>query len=221
MSPFGKRKVKEYAVIGLGRFGASLTRRLENLGHHVLGIDIDPRLVKEVSDEITEAVILDATDEDALRQVDITSFKTVVVAVSSNFEANALITSTLKKMGIPNVISESNTDRHREILLRIGADRVILPEEEIGLQLADELSTPGLLDHLHLNQDYSLIELQLPQGLIGKGVDYCEPFDVIVVLIIRGNELILNPDQTTRFMQDDILVLVGDKRRLVEFNTEA
>jgi trk system potassium uptake protein TrkA len=119
------------------------------------------------------------------------------------------------------VISESNTDRHREILLRIGADRVILPEEEIGLQLADELSTPGLLDHLHLNQDYSLIELQLPQGLIGKGVDYCEPFDVIVVLIIRGNELILNPDQTTRFMQDDILVLVGDKRRLVEFNTEA
>ena len=90
MSPFGKRKVKEYAVIGLGRFGASLTRRLENLGHHVLGIDIDPRLVKEVSDEITEAVILDATDEDALRQVDITSFKTVVVAVSSNFEAKPL-----------------------------------------------------------------------------------------------------------------------------------
>ena len=98
----------------------------------MLGIDIDPRLVKEIADEITEAVVLDATDEEALRQVDITAFQTVVVTISDNFEANALITSTLKQLGIPNVISVSNTDRHREILLRIGADRVILPEEESG-----------------------------------------------------------------------------------------
>jgi trk system potassium uptake protein TrkA len=216
---FKENKDKEYAIIGLGRFGDSLGRRLEALGHPVLGIDIDPRLVKEIANEITEAVVLDAMDEDALQQVDITAFQTVVVAISGNFEANVLITSTLKKLGIPHVISVSNTNRHREILARIGADRVILPYEESGYQLADELSIPGMLERLHLSQDYSLIEIKPPKGLIGKGIEVCESYEVIVVLILRGDELIINPDQSARFLPDDILVLVGEKRRLAEFSS--
>lgn len=218
MPLFKKAKEKEIAIIGLGNLGSSLARRLEALGHPVLGIDIEPRLVKEVANDITEAIVLNATDEEALKQVDITAFHTVVVAISGNFEANALITSTLKKLGIPQVISESNTFRHREILLRIGADRVILPEEEIGLQLADELSIPGMLERLHLSQDYSLIEIKPPQGLIGKGISASEPYNVFVVLILRGDELLLNPDQNTQFLENDILVLVGEKHRLAEFS---
>ncbi len=218
MPKFKKSKEKEFAIIGLGRFGCSLARRLEAVGHPVLGIDIEPRPVKELADEIAEAVVLDATDEDALRQVDITAFQTVVVAIPDDFEANALITSTLKKLGIPRVISESNSDRHREILLRIGADRVILPHEESGYQLADELSIPGMLERLHLSQDYSLIEIKPPQGLIGKGIEVCEHYEVIVLLILRGDELIINPDQSIRFLPEDILVLVGEKRRLAEFS---
>jgi trk system potassium uptake protein TrkA len=217
MSLFKKSQDKEFAIIGLGRFGASLARRLETLGHPLLGIDIEPRLVKAIASEITEAAVLDATDELALRQVDITAFQTVVVAISGNFEANALITSTLKNLGIPHVISTSNTHRHREILLRIGADRVILPDEESGYQLADELSIPGMLKSLHLSQDYSMIEIKPPPGLIGKGIDLCKPYDVIVVLILRGDELIINPDRSVRFLANDILVLIGEKRRLVEF----
>lgn len=218
MPLFNKNKDKEFAIIGLGLFGGSLARQLESLGHPVLGIDIDPRLVNEIADEITEAVVLDATDEESLRQVDITAFQTVVVAISDNFEANALITLTLKKLGITNVISESNTDRHREILLRIGVDRVILPEEESGTRLADELSIPGMLKRLSLTPDYSLIEIKPPQGLIGKGIEACKPYGVIVVLIVRGDELIINPDQYVQFTPDDILVLVGEKRRLAEFS---
>jgi trk/ktr system potassium uptake protein len=213
-----KTKDKEIAVIGLGSFGGSLARRLEILGHPVLGIDNEPRLVKEIADEITEAVVLDATDEESLQQVDITAFHTVVVAISDNFEANALITSTLKKMGIPQVISESNTRRHREILLRIGADRVILPKEESGIQLADELSIPGMLERLHLNQDYDLIEIRIPKKLIGKSVDDCEKYGVIPVLILRGDELVVTPDQSTLFFPEDILVLVGEKQHLAEFS---
>ncbi len=218
MPLFTKTKEKEFAIIGLGRFGGSLARRLETLGHTVLGIDIDPRVAKEIGDEISEAAVLDATDEDALRQVDITAFQTVVVAVSDSFEANALITSTLKDLGIPHVISVSNTDRHRDILLRVGADRVILPDEESGNQLADELSIPGMLKRLDLSEDYSLIEIKVPQKLIGKGVDTCEPYEVIAVLILRGDELIINPDQSARFFPEDILVLVGEKLRLAEFS---
>ena len=218
MPLFKKNKDKEFAIIGLGRFGGSLARRLETLGHPVLGIDIEPRVVKEIADEITEAVVLDATDEDALRQVDIAAFQTVIVAIADDFEADALITSTLKKLGIPLIIAESNTHRHQEILMRIGADRVILPQEESGNQLADELSIPGMLEQFHLSQNYNLIEIKTPQGLIGKGVEACEPYDVIVVLILRGDELIVNPDQSARFSPDDILVLVGEKRRLAEFS---
>jgi len=220
MPSFKKTKEKEFAIIGLGRFGSSLARRLETLGHTVLGIDLDPRLVKDIADEISEAVILDATDENALRQVDITAFQTVVVAISGNFEANALITSTLKKLGIPHVISVCNTDRHREIILRIGAERVVVPDEESGYQLADELSIPGMLERLHLNQDYSLIELKPPPGLVGKGIEVCEQYEVIVVLILRGNELIINPDESSRFKAEDILVVVGEKRHLAEFSNQ-
>ena len=219
MPIFKKSKDKEYAIIGLGRFGGSLARRLESLGHPALGIDIDPRVVKELADEITEAVVLDATDEDALRQVDIAAFRTVVVAIADSFEANALITSTLKKLGISNVISVANSFRHQEILSRIGADRVILPQEASGHQLADELSIPGMLERLHLSQDYSLIEIKIAQGLVGKAVEVCEPYEVIVVLILRGEELIVNPDESTRFLPDDILVLVGEKRHLAEFSS--
>lgn len=209
---------KEYAIIGLGRFGSSLARRLEALGHPVLGIDNDPALVKEIADEITEAVILDATDEDALREVDITAFRTVIVSISRNFESNALITSTLKKWGIPHVISQSNTLRHREILLRIGADRVILPDEEIGFRLADELSIPGMLEHIPLNQNCSLIEINTPSNYYGKGMDAFDAKGVYVVLIIRGDELIINPDQNTRTISGDRIVLVGEKRQLIELN---
>ena len=213
-----KNQGNEFAIIGLGRFGGSLARRLESLGHPVMGIDLEPRQVKEIADEISEAVILDATDEDALRQIDLTAFQTVVVAISGNFEANALITSTLKNMGIPHVISLSNTDRHRQILLRVGADRVILPDEESGYQLADELSIPGMLERLHLSEDYSLIEIKPPKGVIGKTIEVCDPYEVIVVLILRGNELIINPDESTRFLSDDILVIVGEKHRLARFS---
>jgi trk system potassium uptake protein TrkA len=215
---FKKEKPKELAIIGLGSFGGSLARRLETLGHPVLGIDINPIVVKEIVDEITEAVVLDATDEEALQQVDITAFQTVIVAIADNFESNALITSTLKKIGIPHVITESNTHRHREILLRIGADRVILPKEESGAQLADELSIPGMLEQLHLSQEYSLIEIKIPPALIGKSINTCDAYQVNVVLILRGDELILNPDPATCFLAEDILVVVGQKHRLAEFS---
>jgi trk system potassium uptake protein TrkA len=119
------------------------------------------------------------------------------------------------------VISESNNDRHREILLRIGADRVILPEEESGYQLADEISIPGMLERLHLSEDYSLIEIKTPKGLVNKGIEICESYEVTMVLILRGSELIVNPDESTRFLAEDILVLVGEKRHLAEFSNIA
>ena len=213
-----KNREREFAIIGLGRFGGALALRLEELGQSVLGVDIDPQKAKEIAVEITETAVLDATDPDALEQVDITAFKTVIVAIEEDFEANALITSSLKEMGVPHVICLSGSRRHREILMRIGADRVVIPNEESGVQLADELSTPGMLYRLPLNADYSLIEINTPAGMVMKKIQASERFEVSVLLILRGDELILAPDQEVQLHQGDILVVIGEKQHLAEFS---
>jgi trk system potassium uptake protein TrkA len=213
-----KNRENEFAVIGLGRFGVNLARRLEEMGHPVLGIERDPQLAKEVEDKITEVFVLDATNPDALAEADITAFKTVVVAISDDFETNALITSTLKSMGIPNIICLAGSSRHQEILLRIGANRVVIPAKESGIHLADELSTPGLLNGLSLSPDYSLIEIHTPRGMLGRKVSECEKYEVSLLLIVRGNELILSPDGELKLEQSDILVVVGDTKHLTEFS---
>jgi trk system potassium uptake protein TrkA len=209
----------EIAIIGLGRFGATLARRLESLGQTVLGADIDPERSKGIADDISQSVICDATNIDALEEIDIKSFKTVVVAIESDFESNALITSSLKKMGIPQVICQAASSRHREILLRIGADRVIIPAEESGNQLADELTAPGLLHRLPLTADYSLIETQVTSHLENQCVEIGERYGVQVMLILRGEELILYPDRDISFQKGDLLVVLGEKRSLAEFQS--
>jgi trk system potassium uptake protein TrkA len=213
-----KNRKKEFAVIGLGRFGINLARRLEELGHQVLGIESDPQVAKEIENQITEVFVLDATNPDALAEADITAFKTVVVAISDDFETNALVTASLKDMGIPNIICLAGSSRHQEILLRIGANRVVIPAKESGTYLADELSTTGLLNSLPLNSDYSLIEINVPTGMLKRKVSECEPYGVSVLLILRGNELILSPDGELQLEQGDILVVVGDTKHLTEFS---
>lgn len=213
-----KNRENEFAVIGLGRFGANVAMRLEEMGHSVLGIEEDPQVAKEWESRITEIFVLDATNPDALAEADITSFKTVVVAINDDFETNALVTSTLKSIGVENIICLAGSSRHKEILLRIGASRVVIPAKESGIHLAEELSTPGMLNSLALSPDYSVIEIQVPAGLLKKKVRDCEPYGVVILLILRGNELLLSPDGDGQLEQGDILVVVGDRKHLTEFS---
>ena len=213
-----RKNEMEFAVIGLGRFGVNVAQRLMEMGHSVLGIENDPQIAKEVENRVTEIYILDATNPDALIEAGISSYKTVVVAINDDFETNALVTSTLKNLGIPNIISLAGSSRHQEILMRIGANRVVIPAKESGIHLADELSTPGMLNHLALTPDYSLIELKVPAGMVKKKIRDCEKFDVVVLLILRGSDLILSPDAETFMETGDILVVVGDKTHLTEFS---
>jgi trk system potassium uptake protein TrkA len=213
-----QKNEREFAVIGLGRFGANVAMRLEEMGHSVLGIEEDPQVAKEWENRITEIFVLDATNPDALAEADITSFKTVVVAINDDFETNALVTSTLKSMGVENIICLAGSSRHKEILLRIGASRVVIPAKESGIQLANELSTPGMLNSLALSPDYSVIEIQVPAGLLKKKVRDCEQYGVGILLILRGNELLLSPEGDGQLEQEDILVVVGNRKHLTEFS---
>jgi len=214
------KRRQEIAVIGLGHFGRSVALRLEALGLSVLGIDIDARMAKDVASDISETLILDANDLEALEQADIPAFHTVIVAIGSDFEANALVTSSLKAMGVPYVISQAKSNRHREILTRIGADRVIIPDEETGIRLADELSTPGLLYSLPLSADYNLIEIKATEELIGERVELGDRYNVIILLILRGTDLIVTPEKDFLIQSGDILIVLGEKRALTEFTSK-
>jgi len=207
---------KEFAVIGLGRFGGSLARRLEAMGHTVLGVDIDMARVQEIADDITSAVALDATVENALQEVDIASFGTVIVGLGDDFEASALITTYLKGLGIPHVICLAQTRRHRDILLRIGADQVVLSDEDSGQRLADTLGSPNMLERAVLDAEHSLMELKAPGSLVSQPAAALARYDVTILLIQRPDRLIPCPSAETRLEAGDTLFAVGLREKLLE-----
>ena len=160
----------EFAVIGLGRFGSAVALNLIKRGFTVLGIDRDPAIVQNLADRMTQIVAIDSTNEEALKAIDITSFDTVVVAIGTNFEANLMTTVTLKGMGVRHVVCKAVSERQQQILLRVGADRVVLPEHEAGARLAWRLAEPRVLDHLELGSGFSVAEIRVPAWLVGQSL---------------------------------------------------
>ncbi len=212
---------QEYAIIGLGRFGMNLALRLEELGHTVMAIDEDPILVQSIADRVTHAATFDATNEDALRIAGVPSFDTVVVAIGTNFEANLLTTASLKSLGVKRIICKTQTKRQQDILLRIGADRVIQPEQNSAERLAEEMSTPAMLERIPLGPGYSLAEVVLPKSLVHRSLAQCDlrqRYDVTVLLVKRGDELIMAPPADIIFQQDDMLVVLGADANVMKFS---
>ncbi len=215
--PAGKiAATQEFAVIGLGHFGASLARRLEQLGHTVLGVDNELARVQANADALTAAVAFDATNEDALAEVDITAFQTVVVAIDDDFESAALITAYLKGHAIPTIICLAKSYRHREILQRIGADQVIMSDEDSGARLAETLALPDVVERALLDANHSLVELKTPARLVGKTAADLGAHDATLLLIQRGSELLPNPGPATRLAAGDTLFVVGPREPLLQ-----
>ncbi len=210
------RTEHEYAVVGLGGFGGNVARRLEAMGHMVLGLDNDIACVQAIADDITSAVALDVTNEDALQEVDIAAFDTVVVAMARSFEASALVTAYLKALGTRRVICVAETRRHRDILLRIGADQVIVSDEDSGVRLAETLAAPNLLERVLLDADHSLTELKVPGSLVAQPVSNLQRYKVSVLLIQRSGHLLPNPSPETKLVQDDTLFVVGEREQLLQ-----
>jgi trk system potassium uptake protein TrkA len=201
----------EYAVIGLGRFGSSVALTLSKLGYSVLGIDRDRDIVQQLADQLTQAVTLDSTDENALRQVDITSYDTVIVAIGTNFEANLLTTVSLKAMGVRTVVCKAVSERQKIILLRVGADRVILPEHDAGWRLGHELAT-GSIDRIELGPAHSVAEFRAPRSLRGRSLQEAnleKTLRVSVLVVKRGDHLAVRPPGDYVLQADDVLIVAG------------
>lgn len=212
---------QEFAVIGLGRFGTSLAQALEENGQTVMAIDINPQLVRSIADEVTHSATLDATNEDALNAVDITSFDTVIVAIGTDFEANLLTTDSLKRLGVRRIICKAQTNRQKEILLRIGADRILQPEESSARRLAEELNTPALLERFNISADYGVAEIALPETLFWQSLAQCglrNKYHITVLLIKRGDEVLIAPTADTILQKNDLLIVFGDNAAITQFS---
>lgn len=207
----------EYVVIGLGRFGSSLARDLTKRGASVLGIDRDPELVQRYSEEITETVALDSTDESALGEVDVFSYKTVVVAIGDNFEASLITTSILKQRNVTQVIAKAMTERQKDILTRMGADRVILPEHEAGEALSHKLLHPGVIEYFELGSDFTISEVTAPESWVGKTLSELNlraTCGVTIVVLKRGDSINPVPHPGFPIEKGDLLVVCGTNKSI-------
>lgn len=207
-----RRSKPEFAIIGLGRFGTSLALSLTARGYTVLGIDRNREIVQRLADEITQVVALDATDEDALRTVDITAFDTVIVSISDNFESSIMVTVILKSLGVRRIISKAANERQRTILLAVGADQVVLPEVESAQRLSIFITSPWLLDHVAFGTDHSITEVTTSPAIAGKSLQELalrQRFGLTVLAVRHNDELIISPPADYIVVDGDLLAVLG------------
>ncbi|MCA1716543.1 MAG: TrkA family potassium uptake protein [Actinobacteria bacterium] len=210
---------KQFAVIGMGRVGASLVRTLDSLGHDVLGIDCDGDRIQDLSDELPGAslVAADATEDSVLRDLGLDRFDGAAVVIGESIQSSVLVTLILKDLGVPMIFSRANNDLHARVLERVGADHVIQPEKEFGEFLARQMSLPGIQDYLELGEDEALIEIEAPQSWIGKSLADLQLHRKkdLTVLAIKGREKGGTlPQPETPLQEGDILVVGGPKKEL-------
>ncbi|MGG5462510.1 potassium channel family protein [Clostridium sp. B9] len=210
---------KQFVIIGLGRFGSSVAKTLYALGHDVLAIDSNEDLVQEISDSVTHAVQMDATDENALRTLGLRNFDVAVVTIGANIQASVMATLLVKEMGIKYIIAKGNSDLHAKVLYKIGADRVILPEKDMGVRVAHNLVSSSILDYIELSPDYSIIEIESPKEWHGKNMKELSlrsRYGINVMAIKRHNEVNISPDADDIIEKDDIVVAIGSAEDLTK-----
>lgn len=208
---------KQFAVIGMGRFGSSVADALSKLGFEVLAIDANEQKIQEISGTVTHAVSADTTDEETLRALGIRNFDVVVVAIGADIQASILTTLILKELGVPRLIVKAQTELHGKVLSKIGADKVVFPERDMGLRVAHHLISPNILDYIELSDDYSIIEMKAPRHFTGKNLkqlDVRAKFKCNVMAIKTGVKMNISPYAEDIIHEDDVLVIVGKNNDL-------
>ena len=202
---------KQFAVLGMGRFGIGLAETLTELGQNVLCIDIDENLVQAYSHCFDHIAAADTTDEESLKALGINNFDVTVVAVG-NLQNSLLTTLALKELGIKKIIAKALNLKHGKMLEKIGADKVVYPERNTGQRLAHNLASSNILDFIELSPDFGIIELNLPQKLLGKMLKESkirEDFNLNIVALKNKDEITIPAPPDHVFMEGDILIAVG------------
>ena len=205
--------MKSFAVIGLGRFGTRIATQLAALGEEVLAIDRKEAQVEPIADLVERAVVADAKNKDALTKLGVQDCDCAVVAIGSDLGTSVLITMNLKALNVPKIICKAHDETHRDILEKLGADQVIIPEHLIADRLAASLASKNVLDYIELSDDYGVVECSAPAAWVGKTIHALHirsQYGATVIALKKGDEIRVSPDGEDVIEKDMILVLLGD-----------
>ena len=209
--------MKSFIVVGLGRFGTEAAKCLYQQGSEVLVIDNSAELVQAISDDVTQAVVGDARDKEVLRALGVKDFDCAIVAIGASLADSVLATMNLKELGVPYIVCKAHDDTHREVLKKLGADRVVIPEKENAARLAKSLSSHNVLDYIELSEDYGIIDVPAPASWYNKSLlelNVRAKLGVNILAIKRSGQITVSPGADFCILQGDIVVVLGDNAAL-------
>ena len=205
--------MKSYVVVGLGRFGSEVARQLHLQGCEVLAMDMSSELVQQVSPDVTHAVVADGRDKEVLKALGVRNFDCGIVAIGDDLAASVLATMNLKELGLSYVVCKAHDDTHRKVLEKLGADRVVIPEQENACRLARSLSTPNVLDYIEISEDYGIVEVPVPILWADKDLrelNIRAKLGVNILAVRRGGHIFVSPAADFVICQGDVAVILGD-----------
>ncbi|MFI3210014.1 MAG: TrkA family potassium uptake protein [Peptostreptococcaceae bacterium] len=204
--------MKQYIVIGCGRFGSSVATTMHLLGHQVMVIDKNEEVIQNISEKVTHAVIGDISDEQVLRSIGIGNFDVAVVAIGGDIRASIMATILAKESGVKKVICKAKDELQGKVLYKIGADRVVFPERDMGVKVAHNLVSHNILDHIELDPKYSIVEIVTPQSWVGKSLielDLRVKYEISVLALKQGKEIDVTPSPNKKLETGTIMVILG------------
>lgn len=216
--------MKQFLIIGLGNFGFYLATDLYRKGHDVMAIDKNPVLVQSIKDQVTQAVVADATDAGTLKELDVKNVDTAVVGIGSVLGDSILAVLNLQEIGIAHIVAKAISDPHKKILEKLGVENILFPEKDTALSMARKLDNPSLIDYLPLMEGYGIIELAVPGKFVGKNlkqIDLTNRYGVQIVAIkgMDAGHTLFFPKADDILNQEDILILLGPEKGLDTLKT--
>lgn len=214
---------RQFAVIGLGRFGSAMATTLAELGQDVIGVDGDAERVRQLADTVTQAVELDATDERALRSVGIQDVDVAVVSIGENIESSLLVVMQLRELGVKSIVAKAVTPLHGRILEKLGVTRVMFPEREMAVRIAHGLVMPNVIDYIELSREFSIVEVPAPDVFVGRTLKQLElrpKYGLTLIAIKRrpspttAQTTNISPSADEIIQAGDVLSLLGSNERL-------
>ena len=218
-----KSKDKQYLVIGCGRFGSSVAKKMCQLGNEVMVIDKDEDSINNIAELVTHTAIVDVTEERDLKSIGLGNFDVVIVAISSDIRASIMATVMAKEMGVPKVVCKAKDELQAKVLYKIGADKVVFPERDMGIRLAYNLASENILDQINLDPEYSIMEIVTPQNWVGKTIielNLRAKYDITVLAVKTQSGLKVMPSQNYKMQEKNILIIIGNTDKISDIILE-
>lgn len=215
--------MKTFIVFGSGRFGSTVAKRLYDLNNDVVVVDSNSEVIDQISPNVTEAIVCDLEDENAADELGLNNFDVAVVAIGGNLEAAIMAVLASKEAGIPRIVAKAANYRAGKILQKVGADKIIYPERDMGYRLANNLANKNLIDSFEVSKGYGIFEFEANNDMIGRSlaeIKLRDKYNFTVLMIKRKGEIYVNPTSNFQIQKEDVLTILGSDEKIKKFNEE-